>query len=121
MTDIFINQVSGDIDITGSRIILLKDPVEALRQRLTIRLKTFKGEWMLNVNAGLPYYQEIFQKGISKDLVDNIFRGFILRTPSVERVTSFSSTLDSRQRTYTLTFTVFTDKGVTLTIKDFEV
>lgn len=121
MTDIFMNVLTEDINITDNKIVVMKEILPSLRQRLTIRLKTFNDEWVLNKNAGLPYFQQIYKKGISKDVVDSLFRSFILKTPDVERLISFSSILDGRNRTYTLNFSVATSSGETLAITDFEV
>lgn len=121
MSDIKINLTSGDIDVSSNELLLITDSVEALKQRLYIRLQTFKEEWFLNSNAGLPYYQEIFLKSSSKDLVDSLFKSFILKTNGVLRLKNFSSTINTSTRKYSLTFTVISPEQETLTIKDFEV
>lgn len=120
MSDIKLNN-NGDIDVTDNKLVLLTDPLDCLKQRLTIRLKTFREEWFLNRNAGLPYFQTIFTKAASKSLVDSLFRGYILETNGVRRVTEFTSVKDDANRTYTLSFKATTEDGQVLTIKDFEV
>lgn len=120
MSDIKLD-VNGDIDVTDNAVVLITNDLEAISQRLKIRLKTFKEEWFLNANAGLPYFQTIFSKGTSKVLVDSIIRNYILETNGVVRLTEFQSIKDDSNRTYTLSFKAETPSGETLLIKDFEV
>ena len=121
MSDIKLDLTTGDIIIVSGQVLLITDSVSALRQRLQIRLSTFKGEWFLNSNAGLPYFQEIFVKSSTKELVDNLVRSFILKTSGVARIKNFSSVVNRTSRSYSLTFTVITPDQETLTITNFEV
>lgn len=120
MSDILLN-TDGDLSIVGGKVTLISDSLQALEQRLTIRLKTFQEEWFLNVNHGLPYYQQIFTKSIAQSSVDNLFRSYILETDGVVRLFDFSSTLNHQTRKYTLTFSVAAESGEVLQITNFEV
>lgn len=121
MSDIKLNQVSGDIQITDGKLSLLSDPLDVIRQRVEIRLKTFREEWFLDRTVGVPYFQEIFKKGVELDIIDNIFRTYILDTPDVVRVNKFSSSFDTSNRKYSLSFECEIPQGITFTIENFEV
>lgn len=121
MSDIKLNELSGDINITNGQVLIIEDSVEALQQRLIVRLRTFAEEWFLNKNAGLPYFQHIYTQRVDLDAIDSIFRNYILKTSGVSRITFFESSIDRSNRLYTLSFEVLTDNNETLNIIEFEV
>ena len=97
--------VDGDFQITTTES-------ESLAQRLLVKLYTFQGEWFLNTNLGVPYYQSILGKGRAKETIDNIFKQKILEEPEVIQVQTFESTLDTQNRIYSLTFQVKSENGI---------
>jgi len=106
------------MDIDGTRDLIFTNgkcpvttfPVQAVAQRLFIRLRTFKGEWFFNTTYGVPYFQRVFRK-TNKAAVDAIFQDQILSENGVKRITQFSSTLDVANRKYSLNFRVLTTDG----------
>ena len=95
-----------DIDLDNGDFSLTQDESESLSQRLKIKLLTFKGEWFLNEDAGIPYYQRILQKGTPKETIDIIFKRAIAEEPDVISIVAFSSTFDKINRVYSLNFKV---------------
>jgi hypothetical protein len=77
---------------------------QTVAQRLKIRLLTFLGEWDYNTAYGVPYFQSILGKKISKNSVDMIFQQKILEEAGVQEIVNFSSTLNNRK--YTLSFQI---------------
>lgn len=73
-------------------------------QRLKIRLLTFRNEWFLDTNYGVPWFQEILGKKPSKSKVDQILQQQILEESGVKEIVSFNSTFQNRQ--YSLSFSV---------------
>ena len=107
MTDILLDEKTHDILFTNQDLTFTEDSDgQSLAQRLEIKLLIFKGEWILDEDFGVPYYQSILIKGVSKSQVDSIFQEQILTTPDVQTITSFSSNFDNGIREYTLDFTV---------------
>lgn len=105
---IFIN---GPLTTDGITSI----PVDVVAQRLSIRLQTFLGEWFINTAYGVPYWQRILGKKVSKTAIDRIFQEQILSERGVREITSFSSTFQNR--TYDMSFRVRAINGaVTETI-----
>lgn len=82
-------------------------------QRLKLLLQTFLGEWFLNTEVGVPYFEGVFGKVKSKSSVDLIFQEKILSDPGVIEIVEFNSDLDNARRTYSMTFRVRTSEGVT--------
>ena len=94
---IFVNDPLSPAGIT-------QESAEVVAQRLSIRLKTFLGEWFLDVGYGVPYYQQILAKKTTKVAVDRIFQQQILSERGVRELVSFSSTFQNRR--YEMSFVV---------------
>lgn len=80
-------------------------------QRLQVALQLFKGEWFLDADAGIPWYQEILEKGVPVTVVDSILRKQILATEGVNRILTYSSSIDAETRIISVAFTVDTVYG----------
>lgn len=83
--------------------------VDVVAQRLLILLRTFKGEWFLDTEYGIPYFQSILAQKTSKSAVDLIFQKAILAENGVKELTFFESTFVNRQ--YSMTFRVKVTTG----------
>ena len=84
---------------------VVTDSESVVAQRLRIRLQTFLGEWAFNTAYGVPYWQRILGKKISKVSVDRIMQEQILSERGVVEIASFNSTL-STNREYSMQFRV---------------
>jgi len=113
--DIKLNPITNDIAFLKGEMYFTQERPESVTQRLNIKLKTFQEEWKFNVDFGVPYFQRIFQKGISKPVVDGIFRQLILDTEDVSRIIRYTSTIDS-SREYTATCVVQAVDGTEITL-----
>ena len=82
---------------------------EVVAQRLLIRLRTFRNEWFLDTEYGVPYFQSILGRKTTKSAVDLIFQREILAENGVREITYFESTFANRQ--YSLTFRVKVTTG----------
>lgn len=103
--DIKLNETTWDVDLGVNDISTTQSESESLAQRLKIKLLTFLGEWFLNTEEYIPYYETVFGKNRPKQSVDLVFKEAILSEPGVQSIISFESTLDN-QRVYSLRFTV---------------
>ncbi len=99
-----------DILFDGTDCELTKVETESLSQRLKVKLMTFQGEWFLDVNEGIPYFQSIFGKNRAKETIDAIFKRAILGEPEVLSILSFYSEI-TPERHYQLQFTVKSSSG----------
>lgn len=100
----------GDLLYDNQEAKTTEDQADSVAQRLTIKLRTFRGEWFINTNNGIPYYQEIFGKVRNKQSIDLIFQQQILEEPDVVEIVEFSSVIDVG-RTYSINFRVRTTLG----------
>ena len=101
-----------DLDLTSRDLQLTDDDNgESVRQRLLIRLLSFKGELFSNTDYGVPYFQTIFQKNVSKGVVDGIIQQQIRSVQGVAKIISYTSTMNNASRDYTASFKVSTTSG----------
>ena len=109
-TDLLLRDDTHDL-ARDSRDIVLVDGSLLVRQRLSIALQLFKGEWFLDADAGVPWLQEILEKGVAVAVIDAILRDKIIATPGVNRILTYSSEIDAATRTVSVAFTVDTVYG----------
>lgn len=109
MTDLLLK--NGDLVINGFGLSLTEPSSESLAQRLSIKLQFFKGEWFLDIDFGVPYFQDIFVKPFIQSAVDAILKSHILATPEVAALICYSSQFNKAKRGFTLQFTVKTRSG----------
>lgn len=113
MTDLLLNPETNDLlFINGTTPITYENKL-TVAQRLKIKLQTFRGEWFMDQTIGLPYFQTILKRGVSKATIDTIFQEQILSEPDVVEIVEFNSIIDIQTRTYQLSFKVRTNENQT--------
>lgn len=111
--DILLDEDKWDIIFDNSSVTTTSGIKHGVAQRLKIMLQTFETEWILNQTTGIPYFEKVLRKGVSKESVDLVFRDKILAEPGVIAITEWESSIDSN-RAYSLTFKVLcSDDSVT--------
>lgn len=73
---------------------------ENVQQRLFIMLRTFMGEWFMDTEHGIPYFQRILGRKTPKSAVDRIFQEKILAEQGVAEIVSFTSSLVNREYSF---------------------
>lgn len=101
-SDFLRNLTTGDL----AQPLAIVRGVDAVIQRLCIRLAFFRGEWFLDQREGVPYLQSVFVKNPDLPLIEALFRRVARTTPGVTRVVSYAAALDTRTRRYTATMRV---------------
>lgn len=112
MTDFLLNPC-GDLDYTDGKLTIVTG-VDAVRQRWLIYIRTFLGEWFLDQSIGVPYFQRILSKGISRQIIKQVFTEKSLEVPGVIQVVSvIVDNLDTATRFAEITVTtiVSTEEG----------
>lgn len=101
----------GDWDVSGGDLVLVYDGA-AILQAISIALRFFKGEWFLNTEAGLAYYQSVLVKNPDPTVLQSIFSKAILAVEGVTAINDLSLSLDTSTRTLSVSFRVATDAGL---------
>lgn len=111
--DILLDSETHDVVFVNGGAPVTSTEQDNVAQRLKITLQTFLGEWFLDTNVGVPYFESIFGKVVNKGSVDLILQNKILADAGVIEMVSFSSSVDTATRVYSMTFSVRTSEGVT--------
>lgn len=114
-TDLYLDPNSHDLVITADGVRFASTTEESAAQRIKIRLLVFREEWILDLREGVPYFQEILTK-TSKQVVDAIFKAKILEDPLVDKISYFTSSINTATRKYTLSFEALLTDGETSTV-----
>ncbi len=114
-----VNPNIGDLALADTgREVTLSTLAAEVSQRLHIRFQFFKGEWFLNLDEGVPYYQLLFVKAPSDRVIRVIFSGLIRDTEGVADVLKLDYSI-SAQRTLSLTFEARLEDGTTFRSLDY--
>ena len=71
----------------------------AILQRFVVRVRWFRGEWLLDQNQGTPWFEQVLIKNANPIGVSNVFRRVLATTPGVQSVLSFSASYVTGTRT----------------------
>ena len=77
----------GGLDLS-SNDLQLTSGADNIRQRFLIGARTYLGEWVGDINTGIPWIQEIFVKGYVGSQIEKVFYDYTLSIPGVVRVNS---------------------------------
>lgn len=88
---------------------------EEVLQRLKMRLWRELGEWFLDVDAGLPWYQDgngmLGAKPFERNNIELMIRRCIMQTEGISRITSMSGIFAIGSRSLDLYIQVLLDTG----------
>lgn len=116
-SDLRLDRNTHDLDISKGTLRFITNNEEVVGQRLKIALLTKQGEWFLDTNVGLPYYQEFFTKKNNKPLIDQTIISYASRVEDVARVRDYSSTIrNDRVLEVSLTVETYTGEIVKVAI-----
>lgn len=106
MKDFILQDNSYAFKLTGFDFKFTSSNLEYIAQKLRIKLKTFLGEYFLNVEIGLPFFEQIFVKSPNIDLIGDLFKQQILEEEEVDELVSFEQEWNKTTRALTTTFTI---------------
>jgi hypothetical protein len=99
--DIKTDSATGDIDDSTNSLELV-DGIEAIAQDLTSRLKTFRGEYFLDQNVGIPFYRDFFVKNPNLRVLNSVIRSAVLSTPGIKEIVSLEIDFNTSERRLTV-------------------
>lgn len=100
----------GDISFSAGQLQMVSGG-DSIVQAVKIALQFFKGEWFLDPNKGVPYFQEILGHKPTNNSLVTIFKNVILEVPGVLDVVSLILTPGRASRTMGVSFRISTDVG----------
>ena len=111
MVDLLLD-TSGDLSLTATGDLDVVSGSAAIAQRLQFTLRHFRGEWFLDEEFGVPWFQKILRKNPEAVVVEAVLKQAILATAGVRSLTHFSTSWDRTNRSLTVKFQVQTDLGL---------
>lgn len=100
----------GDLVLVNGDLVI-NTGVDAIRQNIIQRLRTYLGEWFLDNRVGVPFYQQILVKNPNKGVIDGIFQNTILGTAGMQSLNKYSSSINTVTRQFFVEFTGTTTQG----------
>lgn len=110
-SDLGVDFLLEDGDIVFGEDIQMVSGVEAVAQMVRIRLQMFKGEWFLDANLGMPWFDEILGYTYNETLTRKRVRDLILGTEGVIELVSLELSFESSTRELTITWTATAEDG----------
>lgn len=103
---------SHDLYQSAQSGVAVASGVDSVVQGIRSRLLLFRGEWFLNANAGMPWFEEVFTDG-GQDIrrIESALKAQIIATPGVESILSFDLAFDGATRDLSVSFSVDTIYG----------
>ena len=108
--DLLLNPETHDLQVNAYDLQLASG-LQLVEQRLKQTLWFFFGEWYLDTTDGVPYFEEIFVKSPSRNVVEGLIKVAILKVENVEEILSFEIEYDSATREGQIEFSVKTEFG----------
>ncbi len=110
----------GDLVIENGDLVIVEG-LAAIGQHVAMRLRSYKGEWFLDQNAGVPYFQEVLEKGTPAARIRAIFQRIILETDGIISVNSMTLDYDASARTLVVDFAATTTLGPLESVEEITV
>jgi hypothetical protein len=103
----------GDFDIVDGDARFVSGG-EAVKQLINIALAMFQGEWFLDLDAGMPYYQDILgRKYADEATIRAAVRTAILGVDGVSEIVKLEIAWNGAARSATIAWRVKTEFGDT--------
>lgn len=99
---------TNDIRLVNGDLVFIRG-LDAVRQRVLIRLRTQRGEWAYDNTLGLDYLGEVFRKNPDLGLIRARVLALIATTPGVLQVKFISVTVDPATRTLRMSWAFLVD------------
>jgi hypothetical protein len=102
----------------GVTDLQLVDGEQAIAQHLAQRLKTFMGEWFLDLRVGVPYLQQVLVKNPDPIVLDSVFKSEVINTPGIVELRKFDLQIDAGTRQLRLECKAVSDAGTIVSFSE---
>ena len=107
----------NDLTIVGGDLVLERRRYEDVVQSVLVTLQTHRGEYELNIDAGVPWREQVLGKGRDPAVIGLLIKTIVERVDGVIRVENVRAALDRPTRSLSITFNALieSDTGAVLT------
>ncbi len=109
--DIKLTADTGDFDVSTGDLVILAG-ADAIIQSCRIHLSFVQGEWFLNLDAGVPYWQKVVGKVKDPNILSPIFKKALLEPQGAVSLHTLTLTYDGSTRSLGVAFELLTDVGL---------
>src|SRR5678809_121182 len=113
LTDPIDLELGADGDLLVDSDAHFTQGLPAISQGIRIRTLLFRGEWFLDLDAGVPYYQDLLGRRFDAVKARAAFRPALRLAPGVKRVESLEATINIATRQLDVSWRVSTEFGDT--------
>ena len=110
MRDFKLNRETWDLEIEDEQQAIVDD-IEALAQRLRIKLQHIKGEWVFDTTSGTLSYRAFGDKNPDLEAIESYYKKKIEEDSEIIRVTQITATLNNETRILNIVFEAETIHG----------
>lgn len=100
--------LAADADLDVSAGLQFSSGTAGVAQGIRIRVLTFKGEWFLDLDFGVPYYEDVLAQRFNEHKARAAFRDVILGAPGVAELISLTVAFDRSTRVLSVAWKVRT-------------
>lgn len=88
--------VNDDLAFENNNLVMVNGADE-VAQNLRNELRFFAGEWFLDTDLGVPFFEDVFKKNPDPAIIDAIFKNKILNTAGVIELLEYNLELNGRK------------------------
>lgn len=92
------HDIQFDVDLN---LITVSD-AEAVAQRVRQHLETYAGEWFLNTDVGVGWFEFVYVTPFDQGVAESVIKEAILNVPGVEEIIEFVVSVDRNARRFSL-------------------
>ena len=107
-TDFAIDPATGDLDMSGGDAKQTVDIAQAISWKLCLVL----GEWFLDLDDGIPYFEEFFVKAPVIEHLETILKDAVLSFDEVESVADMNIDYNENTRKLTVVWAAESTTGL---------
>jgi len=104
--DLKLDPATGDLALGADGGLQFATGIDGVAQLVKIRLLLFKEEWFLNLDAGIPYYEEILGEKFSDTVLRRRLAEAITSTPGVVEIVTLGIDFDASTRVISVTWAI---------------
>ena len=118
MRDLKLVNNSNTLQISNFDLLLTDSTnfLDYVSQKLRTVLMAVKGEWFLDTDVGLPYFESILVKSPNISYIEDLYKQAILSVDEVTELVSFALQFEPTTRQMQADFKVTIISGETLTL-----
>lgn len=111
MRDFQLIENDNDLELIDKDFKITTDLSRYVSQKLRIRLSFFLGEWYLNINKGIPYFESVFVKNPNISFIEDLIIFEITTCPGVEELLELNLTVEKSTRELIIDFKARLENG----------